>query len=1034
MTISELSVRRPVFALMLISFLVVLGLFSFRDLGVDLFPKADPATVNITISLPGATPEEMATQVVLPLEEAVNTISGLDELSSQTSEGSARVTCTFVLERDIEGAAQDVREKVAGALRSLPPNILPPVIQKSDPDADPVVTIAVASDKNIRETTEIADKQIKRVLETVDGVGAVAITGGRSRQIRLYADAEKLNAYGITINQFERAIQSENVEIPGGRIVRGGSEVGVRTLGRVDAVSQFDDIIVANVNRSPVRVRDVGRVEDTFAEPTTWNMVDGKESVKLDVRRQSGTNTVQIVHLVRDKLEQIQKTLPPGVDIKIIADKSIFIDASVAALKEHLLYGSLLASLVVLLFIRNFRSVVIASLAIPTSIIATFTLLKVMNFTLNNMTLLGLTLAVGIVIDDAIVVLENIVRFIEEKHEIPKTAAIQATKEITLAVVATTISLVIIFVPIAFMTGYAKRYVNEFGWTMAFSVMVSMLVSFTLTPMMSSLLLKLSGPEPHGKQASSKKGLFERLSDQYARLLTWSLDHRLAIVLLTVAVFATALPLNSLVGRDWIPADDQSELTLYMNQPVGTSVEGNAKVLTEIAEKIKKVPGVEFVNPYIPEDISSHSHTYIRLVDVSQRSFSNQDVAKEIRKIVAQYPNVRARVNWPSALASGEGGFPINVRLVGPDLVKVAEYTRKVYEQLKTIPGFTDVDMDLDVNSPEFQIGIDRQRASDLGVRASDIASAVRLMIAGEDEISTYKEADEQYPVTIQLLPEQQRDPNVLARLMIPSAKVGQVRLDNIATIQRGLSPAKIKRYNRQFQVGVMANLTSDTPLDVAAQKVREAIASAKLPAGYSSRFSGTVKILDDTNKSLIITFLLASIFMYMVLAAQFESLLHPLAIMVSLPVSIPFALLTLWLTGRTLNLWSSLGVLLLLGIVKKNGILQVDYANKLRHDGVPLRQAILEACHVRLRPILMTTFSIIGGLIPTAIGVGAGAAQRSAIAVTIIGGQTLCLLLTLIVTPVAYLMLSQLSEMKLSGATSRLRLGTSRFFGTFLH
>jgi len=1035
MTISELSVRRPVFALMLISFLVVLGLFSFRDLGVDLFPKADPATVNITVSLPGATPEEMATQVVLPLEEAVNTISGLDELSSQTSEGSARVTCTFVLERDIEGAAQDVREKVAGALRSLPPNILPPVIQKSDPDADPVLTIAVASDKNIRETTEISDKQIKRVLETVDGVGAVAITGGRSRQIRLYADAEKLNAYGITINQFERAIQSENVEIPGGRIVRGGSEVGVRTLGRVDAVSQFADIIVANVNGSPVRVRDVGRVEDTFAEPTTWNMVDGKESVKLDVRRQSGTNTVQIVHLVRDKLEQIQKTLPVGVDIKVIADKSIFIDASVAALKEHLLYGSLLASLVVLLFIRNFRSVVIASLAIPTSIIATFTLLKVMNFTLNNLTLLGLTLAVGIVIDDAIVVLENIVRFIEEKHEIPKTAAIQATKEITLAVVATTISLVIIFVPIAFMTGYAKRYVNEFGWTMAFSVMVSMLVSFTLTPMMSSLLLKSSGTDAsHGKQASGKKGLFERLSDQYATLLAWSLDHRLAVALLTLAVFATALPLNSLVGRDWIPADDQSELTLYMNQPVGTSVEGNAKVLTEIAEKIKKVPGVEFVNPYIPEDISSHSHTYIRLVDVSQRSFSNQDVAKEIRKIAAQYPNVRARVNWPSALASGEGGFPINVRLVGPDLEKVAEYTRKVYDRLKAIPGFTDVDMDLDVNSPEFQIGIDRQRASDLGVRASDIATAVRLMIAGEDEISTYKEADEQYPVTIQLLPEQQRDPNVLARLMIPSAKVGQVRLDNIATIQRGLSPAKIKRYNRQFQVGVMANLTSDTPLDVAAQKVREAIASAKLPPGYSSRFSGTVKILDDTNKSLIITFLLASIFMYMVLAAQFESLLHPLAIMVSLPLSIPFALLTLWLTGRTLNLWSSLGVLLLLGIVKKNGILQVDYANKLRHDGMPLRQAILEACQVRLRPILMTTFSIIGGLIPTAIGVGAGAAQRSAIAVTIIGGQALCLLLTLIVTPVAYLMLSQLSEMKLSGATSRLRLGTSRFFGTFLH
>src|SRR5437879_5146445 len=342
MTLSELSVRRPVFALMLISFLVVLGVFSFRDLGVDLFPRSDPATVNISISLPGATPEEMATQVVLPIEEAVSTIIGLDEISLQTSERTARITCTFVLERALEGAAQDVREKVSGALRYLPPNIYPPVIQKADPDSAPVLTISVVSDKNIRETTEIADKQIRRVLETVDGVGTVTMGGGRSREIRLYADAEKLNAYGITINQFQRAIQSENVEIPGGRIVRGASEIGVRTLGRVDAVGQFADIIVANLNGSPIRVRDVGRVEDGFAEPNTWNMVDGKEGVRLDVRRQSGTNTVAIIDLVKEKLDQIRKSLPPGVEVKIIADKSIFINASVEALKEHLLYGSLL--------------------------------------------------------------------------------------------------------------------------------------------------------------------------------------------------------------------------------------------------------------------------------------------------------------------------------------------------------------------------------------------------------------------------------------------------------------------------------------------------------------------------------------------------------------------------------------------------------------------------------------------------------------------------------------------------------------------
>src|SRR5437773_749414 len=716
--------------------------------------------------------------------------------------------------------------------------------------------------------------------------------------------------------------------------------------------------------------------------------------------------------------------MPSGVDTKIIADRSIFINASVAALQEHLLYGSLLASLVVLLFIRNLRSVVIASLAIPTSVIATFTLLRAMDFTLNNMTLLGLTLAVGIVIDDAIVVLENIVRFIEEKYELPKTAAIDATKEITLAVVATTISLVIIFVPIAFMTGYARRYVNEFGWTMAFSVMVSMLVSFTLTPMLSSLFLKPSNAKAGEERHSSREvGFFHWLSQQYGRLLAWSLDHRFAVTVFSLATFATAIPLNSRVGRDWIPADDQNELTLYIDMAISTSLEANVKILNEIAEQVKQVRGVEFVNPYVGVEISGHSHIYIRLVDISKRDFTQEDVAKDIRKIMAQYPSIRSRVNWPSALGEGESYSVINVRMLGPDLQRVGEYARKVYDQLKTIPGFADVDMDLDINSPELQIQIDRQRASELGVRAADIAAAVRLMIAGEDEISTYKESDEQYPVTMQLLPEQQKDPQVLARLMIPSTKVGQVRLDNLAAIQRGLSPGRINRYNRQFQVPVRANLDSDVALDAAAERVRGVIRKVGLPPGYTSRFSGTVKTLDDTNKSLIVTFLLACIFMYLVLAAQFESLLHPLAIMMSLPMSIPFALLTLWLTGRTLNLWSSLGVLLLLGIVKKNGILQIDYANKLRDQGMPLRDAVLEACQVRLRPILMTTFSIIGGLIPTAIGNGAGAAQRSAIAVTIIGGQTLCLLLTLIVTPVTYSLLSQLSELRLGSALKASRL-----------
>src|SRR5258708_6456670 len=405
MTLAELCVKRGVFAVMLIAFLGVLGIFSFRDLGVDLSPRADPATVNISVKLAGATPEEMTTQVGLPLEEALSPISGLDEMTSSATEGNARVTCQFVLERELESAAQDVREKVAGALRNLPPNILPPIIQKADPDSDPVLTVVVAGDKSLRETTEIADKRIKRVLETVDGVGQVSLTGGRLRQIRIFADADKLAAYGLTIMDVESAVQNENVEIPGGTIVRGDAEMGVRTLGRLEAVSQFGDIIVKNVGGSPIRVSDLGAVEDSYGEPHSWNLLEGKQAVSLDVQRQSGTNTVKIIDTVKRKIKEIEKSLPPGMTLRVIRDQSVFINASIVSLEEHLLFGSLLASLVVLLFIRSLRSVVIASLAIPTSIIATFTLLKAMDFTLNNMTLLALTLAVGIVIDDAIVVL-----------------------------------------------------------------------------------------------------------------------------------------------------------------------------------------------------------------------------------------------------------------------------------------------------------------------------------------------------------------------------------------------------------------------------------------------------------------------------------------------------------------------------------------------------------------------------------------------------------------------------------------------------
>ncbi len=1048
MTIPELCVKRPVFSVTLIGFLLVLGIFSFRDLGVDLFPKTDPATVTVTVDLPGATAEEMSTEIILPLEEAVSSVGGLDELSSEADEGEARITCKFVLERDTEGAAQDVREKVAAAIRLLPPTILPPTITKDDPDSDPVLSLLIAGGADLRETTEIADKQIKRTLETVNGVGEVDLTGGRIRQIRVFGDAEKLNAYGITINQLESAIQNQNVEVPGGTIRRGASEMGVRTLGRIEASDLFNDIIVANVNGTPIRVRDVGRVEDSFAEPTTWNMIGGKEAVVLDIRRQTGTNTLEVIDAAKAKINQLKSTLPPGVTIQVIRDNSTFIKASIASLEEHLLFGSLLASLVVLLFIRNLRSVIIAALAIPTSIIATFTLLKVMDFTLNNMTLLALTLAVGIVIDDAIVVLENIVRYIEEKGFEPKQAAIEATKEIMLAVLATTLSLVIIFVPIAFTTGYARRYLNQFGWTMAFSVMVSMLVSFTLTPMLCSRLLgriqRKAGeagaetdrsPEPHSS-ASSENHFFAWIDGIYGKMLEWSLDHRGTVAWVAAAALALTFPLNALVGRDFIPADDQSELTVVFDAPVGTSLQGTAKIATQLAHEIERNRAVSFAWASVLNE-DNHSQLYVRLTEVSKRKASSADVADDIRGILGkpEYADLRAVVLLPSVLGSSVDYGTIRPLILGPDFYGAAKIAEQSADEMRSIKGLVDVSAEVNLNTPELQVKIDRQRAADLGVRASDIANAVRLMVAGTDQISTYKEGSEQYDVTMQLLPEQQRNPELLSRLMIPSAKVGQVRLDNVATLERGVGPTLIDRYNRQFQVALTANNTASLPFDAAVRAISAAIERIPHP-NYFVKFTGTVKILDETTRSLIVAFLLACIFMYMVLAAQFDSFLHPFTIMLSLPLSVPFALLTLWLTHRTLNLWSALGVFLLLGVVKKNGILQVDYTNRLRKEGVPLREAIVRANHVRLRPILMTTLAIVAGLVPTATGIGAGAAQRSAIALTIIGGQSLCLLLTLLITPVAYSFFAELEARQIripwQAGLAKLRLGVARLFASY--
>ena len=1028
MKFTQICVKHPVFTVMLIAFLVTLGVFSYRGLPVDLFPKADPATVDIRLNLPGATPEEMITGVVLPLEDAISSVSGIDEMTVYASEGIADITCTFVLERDIEGAAQDIREKVSAAINQLPRETLPPVITKQDPQSDPIITLLVSGPMSRRELTEIADKQVRRALQTVDGVGSVDLNGGQERQIRILLDAQKLTSHNFTVLDVRNALQRENIEAPGGRLITGPQELGLRTLGRVTSADQFSDVVVGTQGGIPVRVRDVAQVEDGAQELRTWSALftrnnPGQDVVNIQILRQSGANTVKVADEVRAKVAELRQQLPPGVQLLVVHDISDFIRASVHSLVEHLILGSILASLIVWLFIRNWRAVIIAAIAIPASVLATFTLMRAMNFSLNNMTLLALTLAVGIVIDDAIIVLENIFRFMEEKGKDRIQAAIEGTREIALAVMATTLSLVIIFLPIAFMTGYARKYVNEFGWTMAMAILVSLLIAFTLTPMMSSRLLRIQGSSSHsGKYVTAIENL-------YLKSLKWSLAHRGIIMLICAVSFLSTFGLYRLVGRDWIPADDQAELLSSFTLPEGTSLTKTSETAADICRRVAALPEVTFVQSFT-HGPTNHAHLFIGLVPRSQRKLSHQQLATKVRGILASYRNMTSNVRLPSVLG-GEIYFPISAIIRGPDLNQLAEVSKKIADRMRQYPDMVDVNPSLNLNTPELQVKVDRQRAADVGVRMTDISDAVRLFYSGEDEITRFKEGSEQYPVTMQLLPEQRDNPDVLNRMMVPSSKLGQVRLESVASIGRGFGPASLWRYNREFQVSIYSNVSSGYSLDQAAAHTVQSIKEVGLPTGYSYIFSGQVKVLEETTWNLVLAMLLASIFMYMVLAAQFESFSYPFIIMLTLPLSVPFALFSLWITGRALSLWSALGMFLLLGIVKKNGILQVDYTNRLVAEGMPAEAAILEANRVRLRPILMTTLSIIAGLIPVAIGLGAGSEQRASIAVTIIGGQTLCLLLTLLVVPVAYSYLTELQSMSWAGWKARFLGRSDQIAGT---
>jgi HAE1 family hydrophobic/amphiphilic exporter-1 len=1069
----EVFVRRPVFTTMLLVSLVVLGLASFAQLGVDIFPKVDLPTITITTRLPGASPEEIESQITKPIEEVVNTIAGLDELRSSTIEGQSQVFVTFILERNVQEAANDVREKVSTVLRNLPAGTESPVIEKVDPDSAPVLAVVVSGQRSPREITEIADKRIKRQLETVKDVGAITLIGARRREIQVQADPNRLNAHGLSIQQLKDALGRQNVEIPGGRLTGGTREEGVRTLGRIETPEGFEDLVVADRQTGPVRVRDVAAVVDAEEEPRTLARLNGRNAVSLVIRKQSGTNTVAVVDRLKDRLAEVQKGLPQDIKFDIVRDLSRFIKRSFHEVQDHLLLGGLLASLIVAVFIGNLvlweglavagiagavavafafgnaelllkvtgtaivvtmvffaavkklRPAFVAALAIPCSIIATFTAMRLAGFTLNNLTMLGLSLSTGIVIDDAIIVLENIFRHTEEERRPPFEAAIVGTREIALAVTATTISLVVIFLPVAFMGGLVGKFWNSFGLTATFAIMVSLLVAFTLTPMLAARIFQApaDGPAPGGGgggHGSSKSGVYHAFEHAYERLLGWCLAHRWVVVLVSIGILVWGWFLLTSSRLEFVVDDDMSEFEVVAEAPPGSSLERTGEIIARMEEAVRGVPEVVTlfatagVRGQFQSNVSDIS-IYVGLKHLSERRRSQDTIKQEVRRRLAAFPGTRVSVQQIGLI--GGGGFrqtPFNLILRGPDLARLEQYARAVIKDLSGRPGFVDIDTAQAYRQPEIQVRVDRHKASDLGVRVDTVASTLRTMVGGE-KVGFYRELGEQYDVRLRLKEEFRARPDTLPSLYVPAREGQLVRLSNLANLESGTSPGQIERYAQERSITIISNLY-DKPLADAFREAFAAVRQQRMPPEYGIVTSGRGKLLQESIQNFLIALVLSLAFIYIVLAAQFESFIHPVTIMVSMFLAIPFGLFTLQVAYKlgvptaTLNIYSIMGLFLLMGVVKKNAILQVDYTNVLRARGLPRHQAQMQADRARLRPILMTTLAIIAGMLPVALGRGDGAASRASLALVVVGGQALCLLVTLVVTPVIYSMFDDLS------------------------
>ncbi len=1009
MRLPEIAIKRPVFMTMIALALIVFGIVALPRLALDLFPKIDFPVVNITTKLVGASPEIMEVDVTDVIEEAVNTINGVKSITSQSMEEYSIVTVEFYLERNVDLSAQDVRDKVAAVRNRLPRDSEPPVIEKISPEDQPIVWIAVSGDRSIKDLTHYADKVLKRDIEKIPGVGSVSISGGRDRQVRIWLDMKKLDATALTADDVKAALGREHKEVPGGKIENPRTEFIIKTKGEYETPEAFNDMVIAYRHGRLIKLRDIGFAEDGLDEERSITRFNGKRGVGLSVKRQSGENTVAVAEKVKAAIAGIKP--PAGMNLDITFDQSKYIRRSIQDVQISLVLGAILAVLIIFVFLRSVRSTLISALALPISVIASFAFIQAFGFTLNMMTMLGLSLSIGILIDDAIVVLENIYRRMEEGEE-PMKASEEGASEIGLAVMATTLSIVAVFVPVAFMKGIVGKFFFEFGITVTVAVLVSLFVSLTMTPMLTSRFLSFR--KKHGRIYMLLERGFDKLYDVYRPLLALALRNRWKVILLAGASVAAGLMMFGVLGKEFMPADDQGRYLVRLETPISFSLPRADKEMEEVDARIRQRPEVQstfyVTGSALAPDVNK-SLIYVNLKERKDRTIAQIDSMKAVRDEFGGVPDLKSSVEPISMVGGGFRSVPIQLMIQGRDLENINKQTLAIKDEFSKLPGIVDADTSIEAGKPEVLVRIDRDKAANLGISAASIGGTVNTMIGGEI-IGKYKDdkEGERYDIKARLKSPDRQQPASIENLWVRSSTGELVRMNEVAKIDTGTGPTVIMHYNRQRAATIFANTEKSKPVGEAIKDLDRIVEKHKTP-DLSTRYVGMADAMLDAFKNIAFALIIAVIMVYMILASQFESFVHPFTIMFSLPVSLIGAMGLLLITGERINIFSLIGVIMLMGLVTKNAILLVDYTITLRKRGMTREEALLKAGPVRLRPILMTTAAMVFGMLPTALKIGEGSESRAPMAIAVIGGLITSTLLTLVVIPVVYTLVDDLED-----------------------